>query len=292
MTPAGLAVVLALAVGSPETGFAGASDGDVLTAAERAFAEGTARRDNAAAARGWFREAANGYDELWRRGFRNPALARNRARAHRLAGDLPGAIAALHQGLAVARYDRPLQVELEGARSAVAYPIDGDLAAQCRPPPARTVGTRMSPAEAYLVAGLLWLLVCGGVARFAMTRARWWLVFAGGWAAGLAVLGGLWWSDHRAQARGGARPLVIVADDATLRRGNAESYPPRLEPKLPRGVEARELTRRGGWVQVELAGGAVGWLPEAAVMPGREPGSPPAPRAGEPAPRGAGEPRA
>ena len=59
----------------------------------------------------------------------------------------------------------------------------------------------------------------------------------------------------------------MVTDDAVLRRGNAESYPPRLDPRLPRGVEARELTRRGGWVQVELAGGAAGWLPETIVLP-------------------------
>jgi hypothetical protein len=26
------------------------------------------------------------------------------------------------------------------------------------------------------------------------------------------------------------------------------------------------LSRRGGWVQVELTGGTAGWLPDAAVM--------------------------
>ena len=34
-----------------------------------------------------------------------------------------------------------------------------------------------------------------------------------------------------------------------------------LNAPLPAGAEVRELSRRGGWVQVELPGGAVGWLP-------------------------------
>ena len=257
MTPAALLLIgLSLAV-PPER---------VLTDADRAFADGVALRADAAAARKRFAAAAAGYDELWRLGSHNPALALNRARARRLAGDLPGAIVAFHDGLAVARYDRPLQAGLEEARSAVAYPLDGELAAQCRPRPRGTVGTRMSPADAYLAAGLLWLLVSLGVARFAMTRAGGWLAFAGFWLACLGLLGGLWWQDWRHHSRDEARPLVVVKDDVLLRKGNADGYPARLEPRLPRGVEARELTRRGGWVQVELAGGAAGWLPETAVQ--------------------------
>ena len=33
-----------------------------------------------------------------------------------------------------------------------------------------------------------------------------------------------------------------------------------------KGVEARELTRRGGWVQVRLASGAIGWVPEVSAL--------------------------
>src|SRR5436305_3968111 len=121
MTPAAVLMVgLSLPV-APER---------VLTDADRAFADGVALRADAAAARKRFAAAAAGYDELWRLGHHDPALAFNRARAHRLAGDLPGAVVALHDGLAVARYDRALQAGLEEARSAVAYPLDGELAAQ------------------------------------------------------------------------------------------------------------------------------------------------------------------
>jgi hypothetical protein len=55
--------------------------------------------------------------------------------------------------------------------------------------------------------------------------------------------------------------LVLTADEV-LRTGNGPSYPARLDAPLPRGAEVRERARRGGWVQVELTGGAVGWVRE------------------------------
>lgn len=265
MTP-GVLLLLTATAGTPAEAETYDVYFDVFVDANRAFAEGVERRADGARARPQFARAARGYDEVWDRGYRNPPLALNRARAHRLAGDLPGAIAALHDGLTVAPYDRPLQVALEEARSAVAYPAEGDLAAQCRPRVRWSVGARMSPAEAYLAAGLLWLAACLGAVRFAMTRAGGWLAVAGAGLALLGLLGGLWWHDWRLRDAEAARPRVVVRDDVFLRKGNADGYPPRLEPRLPRGVEARELTRRGGWVQVELAGGVAGWLPESAIQ--------------------------
>jgi hypothetical protein len=237
----------------------------VVADAERAFAEGVNARNDAEAARRYFGDAARGYDELWRRGCRNAALALNRSRAHRLAGDLAAAIAALHEGLFIARYDRRLEVELEDARSAVAYSHD-DLAALCRPKPAGGIGSRMSPLEAYLAAGLLWLVTCLGIARFAMTRVPGWLLISAMAAGCLLVLGGLWWQDWRNQSKEQGRPLVIVNPDAALKAGNGETWPDRLKWRLPRGAEARELTRRGGWIQVQLAGGPVGWLPGSSAI--------------------------
>ena len=237
-----------------------------LANAERLFEQGVNSRADAAAARPLFAQSALAFDELWRNGHRNPSLARNRARAHRLAGNLPAAIAALHEGLAVARYNRSLQVELEDARSAIGYPHD-DLAEQCRPRPIGGIGTRMSALEAYLAAGGLWLLACLGAARFAMTRAPAWLFASGIALLALATLGGFWWHDHDRQSEANARPLLIVKDDSALKLGNGESWPDRVKWKLPRGVEVRELARRGGWIQVELASGTVGWLPETNAIP-------------------------
>ncbi len=58
-----------------------------------------------------------------------------------------------------------------------------------------------------------------------------------------------------------------MTDDVYLRKGNAAEYPPRIEPALPKGAEVYELARRGGWVQVQLPGGMIGWIPEAATIP-------------------------
>jgi hypothetical protein len=261
-------VLFALTLGPDGYVFDTIRDDDLASFAAQEYERGLAFREDGAKARPRFREAARMYDELWHRGLRDPYLALNRANARRLAGDLPGAIVALDEGLAAARWSRPLQVALEDARSAVAYPVHSDLAALCRPAPAATVGTRMSPFEARLLAGLFWLFACAGVARFAMARAAWWIAFACVWLAALAVLGGLWWQDHRAREGEDEHPAVVLADDVYLRKGNAETFPMRLDgaPKLPKGVEARELTRRGGWVQIQLAGGVIGWVPEASAL--------------------------
>ena len=238
------------------------SPADTLAAAESAFAEGVELRHDSGKARPAFARAASAYDVLWNQGHRTPELALARARAHRLAGSLPRSIAALHDGLTVARFARPLQVELEDARAAVAYPLDGELAAHCRPKAANTVSARMSVADAWFLAGALWLLACAGAARFAMTRNAAWLGVAALAVAGLLLLGGLWVEDARHESL----PLLVVADDVMLRKGNAAAYEPKVEPALPKGVEVREVSRRGGWVQVRLPGGTIGWLPETAVI--------------------------
>ncbi len=245
---------------------------DLASFAQHQFEMGQSFRHDGAIARRWFRQAARLYDELWRRGFRDPNLALNRAHARRLSGDLPGAILALNEGLAAARWSRPLEMALENARSAVAYPAHSELEAACRPQPSGSIGTRMSPTEAKLIAALLWLLACGGVARFVMTRAGWWLGFAGVWLVALTALAALWLHDDRARTRENEPALVVLAQDVTLRKGNAETFPLRLDgaSRLPRGVEARELTRRGGWIQIRLWNGVIGWVPEKAVLKGGE----------------------
>jgi hypothetical protein len=232
------------------------------------FELGKSLRSHAAQARPHFRAAAAMYDELWRRGFRDPAVALNRAHSRRLVGDLPAAIVALNDGLARARWNRPLQVALEEARSAVAYPAHSDLASLCRPISRTTIGMRMAPFEAQMIAGVVWLLACCGIARFAMTRAIWWIGFVGVWFVVLAALGALWLHDELSREDIESRPIVVIAQDVLLRKGNADSFPPRLEgpSRLPAGVEARELTRRGGWVQVRVAAGIIGWVPETVVL--------------------------
>jgi uncharacterized protein YgiM (DUF1202 family) len=62
-------------------------------------------------------------------------------------------------------------------------------------------------------------------------------------------------------------PLVVIAEDnVILRKGNGLSYPPRYEQPVNRGVEARLRYERGDWLQIELAGGEVGWVPRAVAL--------------------------
>lgn len=239
---------------------------ETLASAEAAFAEGVELKHDAARARPAFARAAAAYDLLWQQGFHTADLAINRARAHRLAGNLPKCIAALHDGLAVARFSRSLQVELDDARAAVLYPLDSESVAQARAVPLRGISTRMSPADAWFMAGLLWLLTCLTAVRLVMTWNLRWLAAALACLMCLLTLGWLWLQDHRIRGATEAKPLLIAGEDEVLRKGNSMIYPPRLDATLPQGTEARELTRRGGWVQVQLSGGAIGWLPESSVI--------------------------
>jgi hypothetical protein len=67
------------------------------------------------------------------------------------------------------------------------------------------------------------------------------------------------------------RPAAVVrVDGVVLRQGNGLSYPPHVNQGLPirlaAGVEALVRTRRAnGWVQLELPGGKLGWVPQDAV---------------------------
>ncbi|MFO0804088.1 MAG: hypothetical protein U0791_13320 [Gemmataceae bacterium] len=236
-----------------------------MAEAERQYAAGVAARENGEVARTHFAEAARLFDSMWANGIRNPDVAKNRARSHRLAGNLPAAISSLHDGLAIARYDRELQVELEEARDAVEY-AHADMAAACRPAPLRGIGTRMSPLEAFLISGGLWFAACLCAARYAMTRVPGWWMAAVASASALALLGTLLALDHRRRAAAEERPLVIVNREQLLKSGNGDSWPDRLKWKLPAGAEAHELGRRGGWIQIELANGAAGWIPESAAI--------------------------
>ena len=147
------------------------------------------------------------------------------------------------------------------------FPVSGELTTQSRPRPYVGVSTRLSPADAWFLAGAVWLLACAGIARFVMTRNALWLVATGLAVSGLTVLGGMWVLDAQVRARDESLPLLIVSEDTTLRRGNASAYLPRFDSSvLPKGAEVRELARRGGWVQVQLPGGAIGWIPESAVI--------------------------
>lgn len=233
-----MTVLAALALGQPDA----------------AFARGVESRDDAKAARLHFIEAAKGYDAEWQSGEHSPALAINRSRAHALAGDLPGAILAARDGLSDTPSDVELARQLETLRDAVPYPQG------VRPDKPSGLRTRLSPWDVFAVAAVGVMLVVVGLARRFTTR--------DGWAIPVAVIGGVLlvlaglaaWQLHR-EASAEPPPLVLIRQ-TTLRKGNGDTYPPRIETELPRGAEVIPRLRRGGWLQVELPGGVIGWLSE------------------------------
>jgi hypothetical protein len=60
------------------------------------------------------------------------------------------------------------------------------------------------------------------------------------------------------ESRDTSNPPIVVKSETELRTGNGIEYPSKLT--VPRGVEAREIARRGDWVQIEFASGRTGWV--------------------------------
>jgi tetratricopeptide (TPR) repeat protein len=212
-----------------------------------------------------FREAARGWDNIRRVYGHHTYSLLWLGYSYHAAGDLPHAIAAYRSGLALDPTDAKFRTALAYARAQVQYPPAPELARVMQPEPEywppwlalRTLG---------VYAFGLYFAACLAATRWCMTRRRRWLAAAGlalALAAVPAVGSGVEWLRRRHDA---AEPVVVLARDCPLRVGNGPDYPPRLDAPLPRGAEVRRLFERSGWVQVELSGGPVGWLPRDAVV--------------------------
>jgi hypothetical protein len=236
---------------------------DLRVQAEAAYWAGLQERGDSAKARPHFIRAAEAYQQIWENGNRDPATARSMAQARLLAGDVGRAIRDYRRGLRIAPHDPELHRGLDAARERVAFPNTGDLAQAAR---ARDPGSRIDRLGVSFAMLLLVSIAAWAAGWFLIARA--WIISRGG----LALTGGalvlvamgfaawLWWEDSRLRAHWSAPAAVVVAP-TELRTGNNGEYAPRIEGRLPAGVEIRILGERGGWLHVELADGAAGWLP-------------------------------
>jgi hypothetical protein len=237
-----------------------------ITDADLLFRRGVqqlAQPTTAGAAAREFAEAATRYQRAGAYG--SPTLQRAAGNANFLASDLPHAIAAYRRGLRLDPGDAKLQTALAYTRGQVQYPPAPDLAALMHPERDYWPGW-LSLRRLGVYAFVLYFAACLAATRWRMTRRRRWLT-AGALALALAAVPAvgsvvLWQRERYDQAA----PVVVVARDCPLRVGNGPDYPPRLDAPLPRGAEARVLFGRGGWLQVELVSGVVGWLPRDAVV--------------------------
>jgi hypothetical protein len=261
MTPAVLVALVAVGYLSPTD--RRASDPG-LADAVTAYHAGLAERADSAKARPHFVRAAEAYEAAWDRGTRTPAVARNMAQARYLASNLGRCIADYRRGLMLFPHDPDLRHGLAFARGRVEYPLVGDLADMARPrdPPSLLDRLPVSPTRLALVAVGLWAIGWFVLARAWMT-ARGGLALAGGALVLAAMLIGAWlgWEDARKRSRWAEPTAVVLAPGTDLRTGNSDEYPKRFDGRLPAGVEVRVLAERGGWLQVELADGNVGWAP-------------------------------
>ncbi len=212
---------------------------------------------------GRYAEAARELDAQWQRGA-TPGIALARSRAHFLSGNLPMAVVALHGGLRLAPYDLELQTDLRLVRDAVNYPESLDPKHRLRPNATDALRHRIAPFDTFVLGVGFALVAAFGFAKWYTVRHRWALLFIATGAFGFATAAILF-----ALIRTPPEPLpIIVVTDTILREGNGHTYPARLAETLPRGAELRELARRGGWLQVELPGGTVGWVPSEAFGSG------------------------
>jgi hypothetical protein len=218
------------------------------------FLAGVEERRNADVARKSFRQAAELLEAA-------PGFEHAKARARALSGDTPDAIRHLHRGLKRAPYDREMQADLRALRETIRYPDSTDPKLRVRPDGFDAIRHRFAPRELFVVAGAFGLMGVAGLVRHRSTRST-----ASRAVVAVGAMGFLFAFALSRWAAVEAPIPSVLAKSTTLRTGNGASYPAKLAEPLPAGAELKELTRRGGWVQVELPGGAAGWLPESVLL--------------------------
>lgn len=211
-------------------------------------------------ARTHFEQATAIYDRLWESGDHGPDLAGERAKAHYLTGRPDRAIHALRQGLSEHPHHRDLQRWLQSIRDQIPLPQGTplQLALKARPLPGKLMGLDYT-------SGMILVLLLSLVASVMLIARITW--DRGGWLgiSAVAMFGGtlsLLLDDSDCQARKEwTRPCYIVPPGGCeLHTGNSTEYPRRFETRIPTGVELFILHERGGWYQVELPDGSVGWV--------------------------------
>jgi hypothetical protein len=241
------------------------SDAEVAAQAERAFRQGVESKTRLLEARKHFGDAADHCLELHRRGVRSPALYRNLGNAALLADRWPEAIWAFHIGLKLDPNDRELREHLAFVRGKTLYSASG----QAQPEPDIWPAPLYRPTllELTVLSAFSYVLTWIGVA-FAFLRRTSRIYVATALAVLVAVAAGIaFWHTLEQADLDRRTPLVIVAENTPLYRGNGTSYPQHPEqPTLPRGMEVRQQHRRGNWLQVRLTSGEIGWLPRSRVL--------------------------
>lgn len=262
--PGPLALTCALMLNITLAGTPTADSTSLLAAAEHSFQLGVQAKDQPDVARAHFQEAARNYARLHAEGVHSVGLYRSWGNTSLLAGNVPAAILAYRRGLHLAPSDADLHANLALARSRVDYPLGLQ-------PPADDAWPGWLPRPGrpffFAVTGLMYTLACLFISRWLLVRRSSLLVRAM-LCLFFAILAGIAWyhlESRREEER--LHPVVVIAADTPLYRGNGPSYPHHDEvPLLAPGIEARQLLSRGDWLQIELPGPHIGWVPRRDVL--------------------------
>jgi hypothetical protein len=198
----------------------------------------------------------------------SPEAFLNLGNATFLADDAPRAIWAFRRGLALAPQHRQLREHLDYARAQVALPRQ--QYGQPAPDPWPAWLPRWSGCTWLALTAAAYSAACAAAAVWLIARRRAWLITSLA-ALGIAGIAGYAWTTGYLECqRESDTPVVVIkSDDIPLRTGNGPSYPSHPDlPTLHAGMEASRLTERGGWLQIQFAGGAVGWVPRGGVVGG------------------------
>jgi hypothetical protein len=212
-----------------------------------------------------FRQSAERFADLRRRGVDSSGLHRNEGQARLLAGDLPGAILALRRSLRLDPDDPVLRKSLTYARSRVAFATLEEQ--QVLSPTDEPLYWLRLPLRRWGLILMAILSISGWAAltRWRITRAGFW-GWLGGLALGLAVLlASARMAEFEVRQQEAAAPLGVTTGPVVLRKGDGPSFAPRREAPLPAGLELTVRQERGDWLQVQLADGSLGWLPREMV---------------------------
>jgi hypothetical protein len=233
--------------------------------AEAAFDRGLENRSHLLVARKHFSEATDVYLKVKPLVIRTPQLYRNLGNAAVLADRWPVAIWAYQTGLKLDPNDSRMRDQLAFVRGKVLYSAKG----QGRPEPDLWPGWLHRPTRVELLGLLFFLYVWQWIAI------SYWLVkrstksvlfLVAVTVVALLVCVGLRYEWHQLKVDRDT-PLVVLVENSDFYRGNAASYPKHADlPFLPRGLEARQLHRRGDWLQIRLTTGEVGWVPAGNVL--------------------------
>lgn len=219
-------------------------------------AEALLARGIAAYEKGEYEAAATDFRAVLELGFDDPVVHYDLGNAYFKTGRLGRAIWHYRRAHALAPRDEDVAANLEYARFLAVDRVEGE-----GEPADRRVETwldRVTPAEAFRLAGGLWILAgLAGVAwqlapRGTDTWRRAAAVALAGWAVTFAAASAM---AHRA---GSMQEAVVLAEEAAVRSAPGPDFPTAFV--LHEGAEVVVEGTRGDWTEISLSGDLRGWI--------------------------------